>query len=132
MRLLRGSEASGALDSLGSSPDSPSKRLLQRKLSLHPSSATSTSKHGTSFSAADLVDNAKTPSIKDAADNAFIPSTTPYENSFASRLYGFVPTTGLYTTTSQSKPNLLYCDWDNKPPWVELLEDIHGHYSVKE
>lgn len=129
MRPLRGPEISGALAALGSSPDTPSKRLLQCKLSLTPSPVTTASTPGTTYSAADLVSSARTLPIKDAADEAFIPSTTPYENSFASRLYGFVGAAS--ATTSRGEVNLLYRDWDNKPPWVELLEDIHAHYGVK-
>jgi len=120
---LKALDARAALKSF---PEFPSNRIHSPTASATPAFTL-----GPTYSAADLISNSKTPSIKDAEDNAFTPITTPYENSFASRLYGFVGTTGIFTTSSYGQRNLLYCDWDNKPPWVVLLEDIHAHYRVK-
>ena len=133
MRPLSLSEVSNARSALEGSPNSPSKRLLERKLSLPPRTrlVTPASLSGPTFSVADLISDARTPSVRDAADYAFLPNTTPYEQSFASRLYGFVGATGPSTASSHDKRKLLYRDWGNKTPWVELLQDIHDHYSFK-
>ncbi|KAF5384620.1 hypothetical protein D9757_007514 [Collybiopsis confluens] len=45
---------------------------------------------------------------------------TPYESSFASRLYG------LHARTL----GVIYVDWDTKTPWMDLMEDIREHYQL--
>ncbi|KAI6010867.1 hypothetical protein F5J12DRAFT_718758 [Pisolithus orientalis] len=47
--------------------------------------------------------------------------STRYENSFASRLYGSRP---------RKVPGLIAVDWETHTPWMNLLEDIHEHYSL--
>lgn len=47
--------------------------------------------------------------------------STPYENSFASRLYGSKP---------RRTPGLIAVDWETRTPWTNLLDDIHEHYSL--
>lgn len=126
MHAVHELEALDARAALKSFPESHSKRIHSTT-----GSATPASTLGPTYSAADLISNSKTPSIKDAEDSAFTPVTTPYENSFASRLYGFAGTTGIFATSSYGQRNLLFCDWDNKPPWVVLLEDIHAHARIR-
>ncbi|KAL4066130.1 hypothetical protein J3A83DRAFT_4360385 [Scleroderma citrinum] len=47
--------------------------------------------------------------------------TTPYENSFASRLYGSKP---------QKTPGLIAVDWETRTPWMNLMDDIHEHHCI--
>ncbi|KAI6044426.1 hypothetical protein EDC04DRAFT_2889881 [Pisolithus marmoratus] len=46
--------------------------------------------------------------------------STRYENSFASRLYGSI----------RRIPGLIAVDWETRTPWMNLLADIHEHYSL--
>ncbi|PFH51011.1 hypothetical protein AMATHDRAFT_143611 [Amanita thiersii Skay4041] len=46
--------------------------------------------------------------------------TTPFENSFMSRLHGF---------KSSHIPGALFFDWGTITPWMNLMRDIHDHYS---
>lgn len=47
--------------------------------------------------------------------------TTRYEHSFAARVYGHMP---------QKTPGLIAVDWESRPPWVLLMDDIHAHYTL--
>ncbi|KAI6167334.1 hypothetical protein EDD17DRAFT_1468936, partial [Pisolithus thermaeus] len=47
--------------------------------------------------------------------------STRYENSFASRLYGSKP---------WRTPGLIAVDWETRTPWMNLVDDIHEHYSL--
>lgn len=57
-------------------------------------------------------------------------TTTPYETSFASRLYGRRSGPSL-ASTSEESPLLIYRDWEVEPPWVKLMDDIKRHYHLK-
>lgn len=48
--------------------------------------------------------------------------TTPYENSFLSRLNGL----GAFPTRPA-----VHVDWEAKAPWTELMEDIRMHRRIK-
>ncbi|KIM44798.1 hypothetical protein M413DRAFT_66849 [Hebeloma cylindrosporum] len=46
--------------------------------------------------------------------------TTPFSNSFLSRLDG----------TNESSPQaLIAIDWETRTPWMDLMTDIHDHYA---
>jgi len=47
--------------------------------------------------------------------------TTRYENSFAARIYGNKPPKAL---------GLIAVDWESRPPWMLLMEDVHAHYGL--
>ena len=47
--------------------------------------------------------------------------TTPYENSFLSRVLGF-------QSTLQSRA--VAVDWETRSPWMELTSDIREHYLI--
>lgn len=47
--------------------------------------------------------------------------TTPYENSFLSRILGFQPSL---------KPGAVAVDWETQSPWMDLMEDIRNHFSL--
>ncbi|KAF8961517.1 hypothetical protein BDZ97DRAFT_1921201 [Flammula alnicola] len=46
--------------------------------------------------------------------------TTPFSNSFLSRLHG---------TKQRVPPGLLAVDWETRTPWMNLMTDIHDHYT---
>ncbi|KIP02737.1 hypothetical protein PHLGIDRAFT_78686 [Phlebiopsis gigantea 11061_1 CR5-6] len=48
-------------------------------------------------------------------------TTTPYDNSFLSRIRGFQPS---------AKPPALAVDWESRTPWMDLMCDIRDHYSL--
>lgn len=47
--------------------------------------------------------------------------TIRYENSFAARVYGHKP---------PKTPGLIAVDWESRPPWMLLMEDVHAHYGL--
>jgi hypothetical protein len=47
--------------------------------------------------------------------------TTPYQNTFLSRLNGFVI----------RFPPVVAVDWEVRPPWMDLMEDIRAHHALK-
>lgn len=109
-------------------------KILKAKLSYQPSSLLSTSSSSSSsvLYAADMISPTRTPSLNDADASVFLPKSTPYEHSFASRLYGSGGTPGLRNDTAPGEKTLLFRDWENRPDWVEVLEDIHAHYILKQ
>ncbi|KDR67613.1 hypothetical protein GALMADRAFT_1068826 [Galerina marginata CBS 339.88] len=46
--------------------------------------------------------------------------TTPFANSFLSRLHG----------TKETSPGLISVDWETRTPWMDLMTDIHDHYTL--
>jgi hypothetical protein len=48
-------------------------------------------------------------------------STTPYRNSFLWRLNGFVV----------HRSPVVAADWEVRPPWLDLMEDIRAHHALK-
>lgn len=51
--------------------------------------------------------------------------STHYDNSFASRLLGS-------TVPSRDQPVLILRDWESRAPWMDLMDDIQEHYSLKQ
>ncbi|KAH8996113.1 hypothetical protein EDB86DRAFT_1037800 [Lactarius hatsudake] len=47
--------------------------------------------------------------------------TIPYKSSFLSRLNGF----------SVRRAPVVAADWEARPPWMDLMEDIRAHYALK-
>lgn len=47
--------------------------------------------------------------------------TTPYRFSFLSRLNGF----------SIRRAHVVAADWEARSPWMDLMEDIRTHYTLK-
>lgn len=47
--------------------------------------------------------------------------TTRYEHSFAARVYGHTP---------PKIPGLIAVDWESRPPWTLLMDDIRAHYAL--
>ncbi|TFK39467.1 hypothetical protein BDQ12DRAFT_722331 [Crucibulum laeve] len=47
--------------------------------------------------------------------------TTPFENSFASRLQG---------TRAINLPGLIAVDWETITPWMDLMNDVRDHYKL--
>lgn len=47
--------------------------------------------------------------------------TTPYENSFLSRLRGIPPV---------QNRSCLAVDWANRTPWMDLMQDIRDHFRM--
>lgn len=47
--------------------------------------------------------------------------TTPFENSFISRLQG---------TRAGEPPGVIAIDWETVTPWMSLMTDIRAHYSL--
>ncbi|KDQ18878.1 hypothetical protein BOTBODRAFT_638946 [Botryobasidium botryosum FD-172 SS1] len=50
--------------------------------------------------------------------------TTPYANSFASRVHG-------RTIPVNDQSSLILRDWESRSPWMDLMHDIRDHYSLK-
>ncbi|KAF5316276.1 hypothetical protein D9619_006571 [Psilocybe cf. subviscida] len=46
--------------------------------------------------------------------------TTPFSSSLLSRIHG---------TREHLPHNVLAVDWDTRTPWMDLMQDIHDHYS---
>jgi hypothetical protein len=65
------------------------------------------------------------PNIKDPSPNPqtlealYAIHTTPYDNSFLSRIQGASETLGDH----------LACDWESRAPWMDLMMDIRDHYA---
>ena len=49
--------------------------------------------------------------------------TTPFSNSFFSRLDG---------TNESSPKGLIAIDWETRTPWMNLMADIHDHYTFSQ
>lgn len=66
----------------------------------------------------------KPPTVnQDVLDALYRIRTTPYPSSFLSRTLGFGFNAG---------PGLIACDWDTKPLWIELMDDIQEHHSFRQ
>ncbi|KAF5353149.1 hypothetical protein D9758_008733 [Tetrapyrgos nigripes] len=48
--------------------------------------------------------------------------STPYENTFLSRLHSVRP---------DRIPGLIAVDWELESPWMKLMNDIHEHYKLR-
>ncbi|CDO69644.1 hypothetical protein BN946_scf184851.g32 [Trametes cinnabarina] len=48
-------------------------------------------------------------------------NTTPYESSFLSRLQG---------VSVRKNTGVIAIDWEARPPWMELMNDIREHYAL--
>ncbi|KAG9093454.1 hypothetical protein FS749_014358 [Ceratobasidium sp. UAMH 11750] len=46
--------------------------------------------------------------------------STPYDQSFASRVYGY----------SQSPTTIFFQDWETMSPWMELMADVMAHHRI--
>ena len=55
----------------------------------------------------------------DVLDALYSIRTTPYTNSFLSRINGFQPPTN---------PGVVDVDWETRAPWMNLVQDIRDHY----
>ncbi|KAI0687146.1 hypothetical protein C8T65DRAFT_140957 [Cerioporus squamosus] len=53
-------------------------------------------------------------------DALYAIQTTPYENSFLSRVQGYCPS---------RQTGAIAVDWKTRTPWMELMEDIRDHYT---
>ncbi|THH27744.1 hypothetical protein EUX98_g6444 [Antrodiella citrinella] len=62
------------------------------------------------------------PVNQDVIDTLYDIRTTPYASSFLSRLLGFQPS---------DRPGIIACDWRTRPPWVDLMNDVHEHYTFR-
>jgi hypothetical protein len=49
--------------------------------------------------------------------------TTPFSNSFLSRLDGM---------NESSPQGLIAIDWETRTPWMNLMTDIHDHYTFSQ
>lgn len=54
-------------------------------------------------------------------DALYAIQTTPYENSFLSRILGFQP---------PLNSGAVAVDWETRSPWMDLMSDIREHYSL--
>lgn len=54
-------------------------------------------------------------------DALYAIKTTPYNNSFASRLYG---------SYGVRDDKAMAIDWVTRSPWMELMGDVRDHYSL--
>lgn len=107
--------------------------ILKAKLAYDPSPPFARPSSSSSvLYASDLIAPTKTPTLEDADRSVFFPKTTSYENSFASRLYGFGGTPGLRNDTHPAEKILIFRDWETTTPWTDLLEDIHAHFILKQ
>ncbi|KAF9219705.1 hypothetical protein BS17DRAFT_372672 [Gyrodon lividus] len=102
-------------------PDSILLRKLQlqrerRKAGIRQSPAVAIS--GSSLTTLDLPSSSSIPST--VLDSLKVIQTTHYENSFAARVCGHRP---------QKTPGLIAVDWESRSPWMDLMDDIHAHYS---
>jgi hypothetical protein len=73
---------------------------------------------GTSLATLDSPPSSSPPST--VLDSLKAIQTTRHENSFAARLCGHKP---------QKTPGLISVDWESRSPWMNLMDDIHAHYS---
>lgn len=48
--------------------------------------------------------------------------TTPYNNSFAARIYG--------DASREDCTKVIAMDWETRSPWMELMNDVIDHYSL--
>ncbi|TCD71802.1 hypothetical protein EIP91_003145 [Steccherinum ochraceum] len=102
--------------------------LLRRKLKLDPSPlrrlllSTSNNKEP-DRSLSPMPPPARLPAAKpEVLDALYRIKTTPYASSFLSRLMGF---------QHSNTPGVIACDWNTRPPWIELMEDIHEHFTFR-
>ncbi|KIJ20569.1 hypothetical protein PAXINDRAFT_152440 [Paxillus involutus ATCC 200175] len=111
--------------SIPSLPDSILLRKLQlqrvghierRKAGIRQSPVVAIS--GTSLATLDSPPSSSPPST--VLDSLKAIQTTRHENSFAARLCGHKP---------QKTPGLISVDWESRSPWMNLMDDIHAHYS---
>ncbi|KAI0358013.1 hypothetical protein OH77DRAFT_1518768 [Trametes cingulata] len=54
-------------------------------------------------------------------DALYAIQTTPYENSFLSRLRGYSPS---------KQSGVIAVDWETRAPWMELMSDIREHHAL--
>lgn len=62
------------------------------------------------------------PAPTEVLEGLYSIKSTPFECSFASRLYGGQPPT----------PLTFFQDWDTMSPWMELMADIMDHYRISQ
>ena len=60
------------------------------------------------------------PAKSEVLDALYNIETTPFENSFLSRIHGV-------TFSDVEAP--IAVDWETKTPWMNLMNDIREHYS---
>ncbi|RPD76381.1 hypothetical protein L226DRAFT_460025, partial [Lentinus tigrinus ALCF2SS1-7] len=58
---------------------------------------------------------------RQVVDALYAIQTTPYENSFLSRLQGYSP---------YRQNGIIAVDWETRTPWMELMDDIRDHYML--
>ncbi|KAF8836824.1 hypothetical protein BDN67DRAFT_262320, partial [Paxillus ammoniavirescens] len=107
--------------SIPSLPDSILLRKLQlqrerRKAGIRQSPVVAVS--GTSLATLAFPPSSSLPST--VLDSLKAIQTTRHENSFSARLCGHKP---------QKTPGLISVDWESRSPWMDLMDDIHAHYS---
>ena len=56
-------------------------------------------------------------------DALYAIQTTPYENSFLSRIQGYNPC---------RESGVIALDWETRTPWMELMQDIRDHYTLSQ
>lgn len=70
------------------------------------------------------------PSVLDAL---YAVQTTPYANSFASRLAGssfVISNNEVENGNCKYRRTYLHRDWEGQSPWMDLMDDIHEHHSL--
>ncbi|KIK97351.1 hypothetical protein PAXRUDRAFT_232092 [Paxillus rubicundulus Ve08.2h10] len=107
--------------SVPSLPDYIISRKLQlrrerRKAGIRDSPAVAIS--GTSLATLDIPPPSSLPPT--VLDSLKAIQTTRHENSFAARICGH---------KLQKTPGLISVDWETRSPWMNLMDDIHAHYS---
>ena len=56
-------------------------------------------------------------------DALYAIQTTPYDNSFLSRIQGYSPC---------RESGIIAIDWETRTPWMELMQDIRDHYTLSQ
>ncbi|KAF9485525.1 hypothetical protein BDN70DRAFT_927463 [Pholiota conissans] len=128
IRPLRPAELSSLISNLHITPElSPTEAILARRLKLererHLAAVKSPQIEAPDTILTPIPPNTYhtlpiKPEVLDGLNNI---RTTPFHNSFLSRLEG---------ARVYAPPGLLSVDWETRTPWMDLMSDIHAHYVL--
>jgi hypothetical protein len=62
------------------------------------------------------------PAPPEVLEGLYSIKSTPYNQSFASRLYGQLP----------SPTTVFFQDWETMSPWMELMADVMDHHRISQ
>jgi hypothetical protein len=124
-------QETSALLAAETSCSSPSARIARRKLILHSEVPSKSRKNHTAYTASPTpVPTRRLVAVQpneETIDALLAIRKTPFEHSFACRLYGLE-----FGQGQGQEEGLIAVDWETRTTWMELMADIREHYALKQ